>query len=604
MIVAKRFRLHSPLLGFAKTRFLVVGAAVLALLPLQPSAFSQAAQPAQPKSVGDLEHGKAKEMAAIKTVQSITGVVKVTVDAVKPGTIMAPRAPGIEALVNDGPLMDPNVPGLLRDAGITPLRYPGGGYADTYHWSTNKTTTCQEPPSQRYSCLAPNTDFGHFVALTDQVGTTTITVNYGSNQDGTGGAEPLEAAAWVAYANGNPSDTKVLGKDPTGHDWQTVGYWAPLRSSQPLANDDGYNFLRIAHPQPLNVKYWEVGNEVYQNGYYGRNGSEVRLHVPYPTDLKDNAKARQKNPKLSSDAYGQAVVQFVKAMKAVDGRIKVGASLDVPVANSWDIQDWTKDPVTGVYSQHSAFSKSADSGLEWDRGVLKTAGKDIDFVSLHWNTGPTTEESNFQLLDSAKLLTTPRDELPPIIAGLIDLFKKYCGNQFPQMLVTAMGPKSYVKIPDELVPGLFATDAYMTLVEDGTANIDWTELHKGGFLDEKNKPGSIYFGLQMIHYLMNFNEPVVAAASSNPLLAVHAAKHQNGSVTVMLINKDPRNAATVKINVNGVKLANNGMRFDYGKANQPSENIIDGNPIADIGNSFSITVPPYTISDVLIPQAK
>jgi hypothetical protein len=144
----------------------------------------------------------------------------------------------------------------------------------------------------------------------------------------------------------------------------------------------------------------------------------------------------------------------------------------------------------------------------------------------------------------------------------------------------------------------------LNLIEDGTANIDWTELHKGGFLDEKNKPGSIYFALQMVHYLMNFNEPVVAAASSHPLLSVHAAKHANGSVTVILINKDPKNVATVKVTVSGAKLASSGMRFDFGRSNPPSDNIIAGNPVGDIGNAFTVTVPPYTISDVLIPQAK
>jgi hypothetical protein len=247
-----------------------------------------------------------------------------------------------------------------------------------------------------------------------------------------------------------------------------------------------------------------------------------------------------------------------------------------------------------------------DSGVEWDRGVLKTAGKDIDFVSLHWNTGGTTEASGFKNLDNGKLLAAPHDELPQIVSMLVDLFQKYCGDNAKnmQMLVTGLGPKPFINIPDEVVPGLFATDAYLNLIEDGTANIDWTELHKGGFLDAKNKPGSIYFGLQMVHYLMNFNESVVAASSSNPLVSAHAARHANGSVTVMLINKDPKTVATVKVNISGAKLSNNGMRFDFGAGNQPTDNIIAGNPVEDVGNSFSVSVPPYTISDVLIQQAK
>ena len=34
-----------------------------------------------------------------------------------------------------------------------------------------------------------------------------ITVNYGMNSLGTGGGEPKEAAAWVAYANGSQTRT-------------------------------------------------------------------------------------------------------------------------------------------------------------------------------------------------------------------------------------------------------------------------------------------------------------------------------------------------------------------------------------------------------------
>jgi hypothetical protein len=151
-----------------------------------------------------------------------------------------------------------------------------------------------------------------------------------------------------------------------------------------------------------------------------------------------------KASELSPETYGQAFIQFAKAMKAVDPRIKVGASLDIPVTSDWDIQEYTQDPVTGQYVRKNAFQKKPDSGLEWDRGVLKAAGKDVDFVSLHWNTGATTESSGFKNLDNGKLLAAPHDELPQIVTGLVDLFQKYCGENAHnmQMLVTAMGPET------------------------------------------------------------------------------------------------------------------------------------------------------------------
>ncbi|MGA9039819.1 MAG: hypothetical protein WB421_04735 [Terriglobales bacterium] len=547
-----------------------------------------------------------QDMAATTISNEIRGTVKVTVDADKLRLSMAPRALAVETPVSDNNVVTVQMLNLLKDAGVTTLRYPGGGYADNFHWATNRPTNSQVALTQRYSNFAANNDFGHFVALVDRLGTAVITVNYGSNQDGTGGGEPAEAAAWVAYANGKPTDTKAIGKDSTGYDWQTVGYWASLRASAPLASDDGKNFLRINHPQPLDILYWEVGNEVYLNGYFGGEGEEVDFHAPYAKDSKDNAKTRQKNPSLSPDAYGKGLVQFSNAMKAVDPRIKIGASLDLPVVSDWNIQEWTQDPITKQYRQATSVQKPTDSGLEWDRGVMKAAGKNIDFVSLHWYVGDTTDASGYKDLDNAKLLNTASDQLPKVMAGVLDLFQKYCGNnaQNMQLLITGMGLKPYINVPDNLVVGLFTTDAYLSLIQAGAANIDWTELEKGGFLDDINKPGPAYFGMQMVHFLMNLREPLVTTTSSNSLLSVYAAKHADGSMTLMFINKDPKNVANIKVNVSGAKLASSGMRFDFGRSNPPTDNVIAANQIDQVGNSFNVTVPAYTISDVLIPKAK
>src|SRR5450755_3421148 len=173
-----------------------------------------------------------QDMSTSNAPSKIKGVVKVTVDMDKARTFMAPRAVAVNSSVSDAHLMDQNLPSQLRAAGVTTLRYPGLGYADTYHWATGKTTASSAPLALRYSGLGPNTDFGDFALMSDHVGTMVITVNYGSNQDGSGGGQPAEAAAWVAYANGNPADTKVIGKDSTGFDWQTVGYWASLRAAK------------------------------------------------------------------------------------------------------------------------------------------------------------------------------------------------------------------------------------------------------------------------------------------------------------------------------------------------------------------------------------
>jgi hypothetical protein len=118
---------------------------------------------------------------------------------------LAPAAFGMNTAVWDSHLKDPDIPGLLGDAGITALRWPGGSTSDDYQWSP--------------------ADVNQFMTVADAAHAHVIfTVNYGSNAAKTGGGDPNEAAAWVDYVNN------------TRHE---------------------------------HVKYWEIGNEIYGNGEYG-----------------------------------------------------------------------------------------------------------------------------------------------------------------------------------------------------------------------------------------------------------------------------------------------------------------------------------------------
>jgi alpha-L-arabinofuranosidase len=549
----------------------------------------------------------AANQAAVKTVK-VPKEVKVSVEVDKPRGVMAPWVMAVHGLASDPHLSDPEVIQLLRAAGITTVRYPGGRIADTYHFSVYHPSNWQglDHPNIGY---APANDLGSFVKFMEQVGTTIFTVNYGSNLAGTGPGEPSEAAAWVAYVNGNPADTKMIPKDSAGNDWQTVGYWAGLRAAAPLPTDDGKNFLRIGHAAPLGIRYWEIGNEVYENGYFGGEGLEEDLHAAYPKEAKENARQRKKNGGLGPEAYGKNFVLFAQAMKAVDPRIKVGVSLDKPLAGQINRDEWTQDPVTGKYQQNTSVSVKEDfnRGIDWDKGVLSAACNEVDFVALHWSISDTTQDSGFRDLDNNKLLAAPQDTLRPILAGLLDQLQKNCGARARgiQVAFTEVGVASYVKVPEPVVPGLFAADLYPSLVEYGVINADWSELHNGGFLDEHNKPGAPYFGMQMVHAFMNFNDTVVAASSSSSVLSVHASKRGDGSVGVMLINKDGKNATTVKLQINGgAALGAKGMRFDYGKTNPPDGLSVQGKAMEGLSNSMSIPMPPYTATVIIIPKAQ
>lgn len=47
-----------------------------------------------------------------------------------------------------------------------------------------------------------------------------------------------------------------------------------------------------------------------------------------------------------------------------------------------------------------------------DKKPLKVAGKEIDFVSLHWYTAATTESSGWKDIDNTGTLLKTQDELP------------------------------------------------------------------------------------------------------------------------------------------------------------------------------------------------
>ncbi|HKN36413.1 MAG TPA: alpha-L-arabinofuranosidase C-terminal domain-containing protein [Terriglobales bacterium] len=174
------------------------------------------------------------------------------------------------------------------------IRWPGGNVAQDYHWMWGVGPRDQRTTWVNLSWgneLEPS-DFGtdEYIQLCRNVGAEpSITVNVEGR-----GATAEEAAAWVEYANG-AANTK-------------------------------YGRMRVAngHPEPLRVKYWEVGNEIW--------GSWVRGHS-------------------DAETYARNYLRYAEAMKTVDPSIQLIAV--------------------------------GDNNLDWDRTVLEIAGSHIDYLAVH-----------------------------------------------------------------------------------------------------------------------------------------------------------------------------------------------------------------------------
>ncbi len=526
---------------------------------------------------------------------------------------------GMHTSVYDNQNGNANLPGRLMESGVDTLRYSGGGYADVFHWSVNKLSPWQDGS---YGYQGPNTDFGHFVQLLDNAhAQAVITINFGSGQLWNAGhtqliapptnAEPQEAAAWVAYANGDaslygtPNDI-TIGTDSLGNNWRTVGFWARLRSSttaqyQTWATTDGvydstFSFLAINHPTAVGIKYWEIGNETFGTGFYdGSQGYSVNYAVPY------DGTPRLGNPALSPTTYGQQVKAFSLAMKAVDPSIKIGAVVSTPPGDySWD----------------------SYSGQHWTPQVLAQCASNIDFVIAHWYPWAGNYDNGGNLLPQVgTTISTMVNGATPgqdsgTSSGLHDWINTYRPNDGTnvQIFITEFG---YFGSETNALNGmpilgpvnaLFAADCYSTWMSYGVANIDYLEMNKIPFVGDSSslRRGEVFYAIRMLHHLASVGDAFVGAASDASTLRVKAVQQQSGNLGLLLINESRTSSQSVNVVVSSVLLSNSGTKYQFGTNNfsGTAELPVSGpssNSVSGLGNSFSLSVPAYTMTVLVIP---
>lgn len=518
--------------------------------------------------------------------------VRVNVQLDQSVNVLSPISVSLPAVMSDGAAFKPDGAPYTRLAGANAIVYPGSpGAADLYHWSTNTLTKYagSNPPY-----IGPDANFGNFAKNLDKYGTALLVVNYGASLNGTGGGDPGEAAAWVAYANGDPADTRPIPKDKEGSDWHTVGFWATIRSQAPLETDDGFNFLRIAHPRPFGIALWQIGDHVYNNGFYGeKHSGEPDLHGPSPAKANDFGKL-EKNPNLSPAFYGARVVDFARAMKSVDPDIKVGATLALVSGGPSD-SEW------GTNSDWGATIWARD----WDDKVLQAGCGSMDFVTLDWQMGPMLPP-DWKTLDEESLFKSTRPTMASILSWLVSAYKNDCpaGRLLPIAFSPAgIAPWPHVEHP--VATTLWVADTYAILAETGAATVSWYEMHGNSMLSNDNKSfGPAFMGLEMLHIVAhNPGDIFVHTDSDSSTVAAHATRRRDGVVGIMLINEDPKHAETVTVTVSGGTIGSKGKRLDYGLEQQKAGAPLAQSEITGLGAKFTVSIPAYTVTDILIPPA-
>jgi hypothetical protein len=498
--------------------------------------------------------------------------VSVTVHAnTSLGTLPA-TAFGINAAVWDGHLLDANLPGLLQQAGVKVVRYPGGSTADVYHWQTNSTE-----PGQSFA--NPNNTFDAFMGVVQQTGAQAmITVNYGSGT-------PQEAAGWVQYANkGGP------------------GYTGPV-PTYPGASSTGHTY---------GITYWEIGNEVYGNGTYGAN-FEYDLHM-------------DKGPV----AYGENALQFIDAMKAVDPSIKVGVALTAPgnwpdedvLGNAGTPQAWNDNVLEATCSAldfADVHWYPQDPGKESDANLLQAPEQGI--------AGRTDSIPQMvaRLRQEISQYCPSRASQIQIMLTETNSVSYNPGKQTVSVVNALYLDDNYMTWLEQGVATVAWWDTHngpMLGTNDGPALYGTATYGDFGVLatgDTPEPPAETpfppYYGLQMLTKLGVAGDQMVAATSSSSLVAVHAVKQANGNLAVLLINKDPATFAPVTLFLCNFTPALNPMVYAYG----PGSTAISAVRQPDLAGAhvqrpgrgartkrspaLLVIVPPYSVVTIVMTPA-
>jgi len=346
---------------------------------------------------------------------------------------------GINAALWDGDLLKPETKTYVKKINHGIVRYPGGLRADDDHWE------------QILANKDWMVDTDEFLQWCKETGTSPMfTVNFG-----TGTAE--EAAKWVEHTNKKKN---------------------------------------------ANVKYWEIGNEIY--------GDWHPQYAKYGAD--------------KGHTYGKRAKEFITAMKKVDPTIKVG--------------------VLGVLDG------------EWNENVLKYTADVADAIIIHHYPQHFGEENDFGLLASPQTLE-------PIFTRVRETIKKHSPKKNLEIWLTEWNSVDFNPGPQSisLVNALFVADYLGTLAKVGAGSAQYWDIHNDvtpeggdyGYLSRSyddqiggNKPRPSYYGFQMASD--GIRGKLVESHSGNDDLTTYLS--QDGKKkTLLVVNKNPYTAfnGTLKI---------------------------------------------------------
>jgi hypothetical protein len=407
---------------------------------------------------------------------------------------------------------------LLQATEVGSMRYPGGSTSDVFHWQTNAIegnlgTTTIPDPSNIFSLSATGTTFDDFASLAMSLGSQPfITANYGSGT-------PDEAAAWVEYSNVSPHQ---------------------------------YGF-----------RYWEIGNECY-------GGWETDGNLPAHDPVE----------------YATRFAQYYVAMKAVDPTLKLG----MPASpGEDDYANYGDPPVLNARTQATHYG-----WLPEVLTTLRSLGVTPDFLVFHYYPiytlalendanllqAPSAGVSTGSMFPVATYAAELRQQLSdylPETGSAVELDCTECNNE--------AGPP-VGRQSTSLVDGLFMADTMGSFLQTEFQAVVWWDSFNGqsdasgggnfsssvygwrtvgdeGILYAGGGTYPTYYIFKLLGLFAHGGDTVLAASSDSAVVTPYAVEHPDGSLSILVINKDPANTWNAGLSVeNAPPLLNSIAPFD------------------------------------------
>jgi alpha-L-arabinofuranosidase len=414
----------------------------------------------------------------------------ITIDAAGATTPLDNRLFGtnLPAWIGPNNLGSDKIRALTTSLGSSVLRIPGGSWSNAYNW-----LACEQGSDDGcyWTWAAKPSDFLTFVRATGQQAMWTVSINGTSK----------EAAAAVAFFNGSVDDTTLIGVDVRGRDWKTVGDWAKLRAKN-------------GNPDPLPIKLWEVGNEVY-GGKPAGGGPECAdwgWEDVWTCDGKEYMLGKGEG----ADRH-EGYLEFRAAMRAVDPTIMVGA-VGVPHPGDWS---------------------------DWGNEVIREGGENLDFYIVHQYAYDQQPES------AAAILASPQQIWQGIMESTNAAFDELAGGRRAPVAVTEYNLVAFQELDNEQLMtraanALFVADTVGQMAVNGVTMANQWDLANGkagngtdyGLIDvESGVRAPQYYAMVLWSRFANTLLPLESPLPNATTLSAYAGRSDDGTLTILAINK-------------------------------------------------------------------